>query len=173
MFSNINDHRSIDFVHDQTSRKKKLRFLTVVDNFTRESPGVLVDNRLRSRDVVRYLDILTSVKGMPNKIICDNGPEFICSRFKSWAEMKKIELCYIRPGRPNDNAFIESFNARFREEFLNTNHFEGIEDAQKKADNWIMYYNGERPHGSLSNKTPYEFKRLVRSVYLEEGLEMV
>lgn len=163
-----NDQWSIDFVHDETFKKRKLRFLTVVDNFTREAPGILVDKKLKARDVVRYLDILTEIKGTPRQIICDNGPEFISGHFKEWASSKKIKLNFIRPGKPSDNAFIESFNSRFREEFLNANHFDDVEDAQKKAEDWIIYYNGERPHGSLSNKTPNEFKRLVRGVYMNE-----
>lgn len=71
---------------------------------------------------------------------------------------------FLRPGTPSDNAFIESFNSRFREEFLNLNHFENIDEAQLKADQWRMYYNNERPHGSLGNKTPNEFIKMVRSV---------
>lgn len=163
-----NDHWSIDFVMDRTVKKRKLRMLTIVDNFTRESPGVLVDRQLKSKDVVRFLDILTKVKGKPAKIICDNGPEFISSKFKSWAKDNQIELNFIRPGTPSDNAFIESFNSRFREEFLNLNHFENIEEAQLKADEWRMYYNNERPHGSLGNKTPNEFIKMVRSVTNED-----
>lgn len=163
-----NDQWSIDFVHDQTYKNRKLRFLTVVDNFTRMSPGVLVDRSLKSKDVVRYLEILTSIKGKPRKIICDNGPEFICYKFKNWAERNEVELSFIRRGKPSDNAFIESFNSRFREEFLNTNHFDSVEDAQSKADKWIVYYNRERPHGSLSYKTPLEFKNLVQSVTLKD-----
>ena len=142
-----NDHWSIDFVHDQTSKKRKLRMLTIVDNFTRESPGILVDQNLKSKDVVRFLDILMKVNGKPSKIVCDNGPEFISEHFKMWAKSNEIQLSFIRPGRPSDNAFIESFNSRLREEFLNLNHFDDIEDAQKKADDWRMYYNKERPHG--------------------------
>lgn len=76
-----NDQWSIDFVHYQTFKRKKIRFLTIVDNFTREAPGILVDRSLKSKDVVRYLEILTSVKGKPRKIVCDNGPEFICSKY--------------------------------------------------------------------------------------------
>lgn len=159
-----NDHWSIDFVMDQTTKRRKLRMLTIVDNFTRESPGVWVDRQLKSKDVVSFLDILTRVKGKPSKIICDNGPEFISSHFKNWAQDNEVELNFIRPETPSDNAYIESFNSRFREEFINLNHFEDIEDAQRKADQWRMYYNKERPHGSLGNKTPNEFKRMVRSV---------
>lgn len=159
-----NDYWSIDFVHDETIRRRKLRFLTVVDNFTREAPGILVDQKLKSKDVVRYLDILTDLRGTPRKIICDNGPEFISSHFKQWARDKNIDLNFIRPGKPSDNAYIESFNSRFREEFLNLNYFDCIEDAQSKAEKWIVYYNNERPHGALSNKTPNEFQKMVRDV---------
>ena len=161
---NHNDHWSIDFVMDKTTRRRKLRMLTIVDNFTRESPGVLVDHCLKLKDVVRYLEILTKVKGKPRQIICDNGPEFISNTFKNWAYDNDIELNFIRPGRPSDNAYIESFNSRFREEFLNLNHFENLEEAQKKADDWRIYYNSERPHGSLGNRTPNEFKKMVESV---------
>ncbi len=162
-----NEQWSIDFVHDLTSKNKKLRFLTIIDNFTRESPGILVDKQLKSKDVIRFMKILISIKGKPKQIICDNGPEFISANFKNWALDNQIELNFIRPGTPSDNAFIESFNSRFREEFLNLNHFSDINDAQIKAEDWRMYYNKERPHSSLGNKTPYEFKRKVESVTLK------
>lgn len=149
-----NEIWSFDFVFDKTERGKVLKFLTVVDDFTKKSPGVLVGHSLVSRDVI---DFFNSVKNLPKQLRCDNGSEMTSKEFLDWCG-DKVKVEWIQPGKPVQNAFIESFNGRMRDEFLNETQFFDIVDAQEKVDKWIKYYNEERPHSSLGYKTPSEFE---------------
>jgi len=150
-----NEVWSIDFMHDRLENGRKLKILTVVDDFSKETPGLLVDLTLSGERLVRWFDAL---KILPQRIRCDNGPEFWSKAFLNWAEQKKIEIEFIDPGKPNQNAFIESFNARFRDECLNENIFFDIDHARRLVKEFELFYNRERPHSSLGFKTPKAFR---------------
>lgn len=149
-----NEVWSFDFMFDRTEDKRKLKILTVVDDFTKNSPGLLVDRSITGTDLIHFFE---SMKTLPKRLRCDNGPEMSSKEFLDWA-YNKIEIEFIQPGKPNQNAFIESFNSRLREEHLNEELFMDLEDAKKKIEKWRRHYNEERPHTSLQFKTPKEFE---------------
>lgn len=155
--SRVNECWSMDFVSDQLFTGQKLRALTVVDHFTRQSPAVEVRFQYKATDVVNTLEKAIQVSGTPDCIRIDNGPEFVSKELDLWAYARGVKLDFIRPGKPTDNAFIESFNSRFRQECLNQHWFLSLEDARSKVQAWWKDYNGFRPHSSLGNKTPNEF----------------
>ena len=157
--SKKNECWSMDFVSDQLYDGRRIRVLTLVDNHTRESLALHVDQRVRGRDVVRVLEHVADGRGLPSAIRVDNGPEFISKDLDLWAYWNKVKLDFSRPGKPTDNAFIESFNARFRLECLNEHWFLTLEDAREKIESWRRDYNEHRPHSSLGNMTPAEFAR--------------
>ncbi len=157
--SKKNECWSMDFVSDQLFDGRRIRVLTLVDNHTRESLALHVDQRVRGRDVVRVLEHVTDVHGLPLAIRVDNGPEFISKDLDLWAYWNKVKLDFSRPGKPTDNAFIESFNARFRMECLNEHWFLTLDDARGKIESWRRDYNESRPHSSLGNVPPAEFAR--------------
>lgn len=149
-----NDIWSFDFVFDRTEQGRALKFLTIVDDFSKKSPGILVGYSIGSRDMILHFN---SLLNFPTKLRCDNGPEMTSKEFFDWCE-NKISVEWIEPGKPTQNAYIESFNGKFRDEFLNEMQFFDIVDAQEKVDKWLEYYNQERPHSSLGYKTPIEFE---------------
>lgn len=151
-----NEIWSFDFVFDRFENGRTLKTLTIVDDFTKKSPGLLSDYGIGSEDMITFFETL---KKIPKKLRCDNGPEMSSRRFMDWAFNNKILIEYIEPGKPIQNAFIESFNSRFRDELLNEELFHDLADAKKKIEKWRKYYNEERPHSSLGNKTPVEFER--------------
>jgi len=155
-----NDTWSMDFMSDQLYDGRRIRLLTLVDSHTRESLALHVGRRVRSMDVVRVLERVGDVHGLPTSIRVDNGPEFISKDLDRWAYWNKVKLDFSRPGKPTDNAIIESFNARFRAECLNEHWFLSLEDAREKVEAWRRHYNEDRPHSSLGNRTPSEFARL-------------
>lgn len=152
-----NKRWSMDFVADQLSDGRRFRSLTIVDDCTRESPAIEVDTSLTGKRVTRVLDRLAVTRGLPNAIVVDNGPEFAGSDLDSWCHEKKVQLCFIHPGKPVENAYIESFNGKFRDECLNENWFTSLKDAQEKIEAWRKDYNRNRPHSSLGNLSPEEF----------------
>jgi putative transposase len=152
-----NEHWSMDFMADQLFNGQQFRILTLVDNFSRESLAIRVGQRLSGDDLVRTLEHVTQQRGLPKNIRVDNGPEFISKSLDLWAYWNKVELAFSRPGKPTDNAFIESFNGKFREECLNEHWFLSLADAQQKSDEWRQDYNERRPHSSLGDVPPAEF----------------
>ena len=134
-----------------------------MDNHTRESLALHVATRVRGQDVVRVLEEVVAEHGVPGAIRVDNGPEFISRDLDLWAYWKGVRLDFSRPGKPTDNAFIESFNGRFRMECLNEHWFLSIEDAQQKIDRWRTDYNEQRPHSSLGNVPPAAFAAAQRA----------
>ena len=152
-----NECWSMDFVSDQLFYERRLRILTLVDNHSRESLALHPSQRIRGIDVVEVLEMVTQVNGFPKRIKVDNGPEFISKDLDRWAYWNKVELDFSRPGKPSDNAFIEAFNSRFRQECLNQHWFLSLEDAQEKIETWRIEYNSERPHSALNYQTPDEF----------------
>jgi len=152
-----NESWSMDFMSDALYDGQKIKLLTLVDNYTRESLALEVAWRLGGHGVVASLMEVVQEKGLPKSIRIDNGPEFTSKVLDQWAYLNGVELDFIRPGKPTDNALIESFNGRFREECLNESWFLSLEDAREKVEAWRQFYNRERPHGSLGNLPPLEF----------------
>lgn len=150
-----NEIWSFDFVSDRTDNHRKLKTLTVVDDCTKKSPGMLTEYSITSKAMTEFFD---SLKNLPKKLRCDNGPEMTSEHFLDWAHKRNIELEYIEPGKPIQNAFIESFNSRLRDECLNEHIFHDLSDAKKKIEAWRRYYNNERPHTSIGFKTPNEYE---------------
>lgn len=152
-----NERWSMDFMSDSLASGRPLRLLTIVDQFTRESPWIEVNRSLTSKAVVRVLEQLASSYGLPKAITVDNGPEFTSRVMGEWCDKNEVQLHFIKPGKPIENAFIESFNARVRDECLNQNLFMNIDDARLRIEAWRNQYNQRRPHGSLNQLTPAEF----------------
>jgi putative transposase len=155
-----NEIWSFDFVSDRTEVDRVLKCLTIVDDCSKKSPGILADYSITSKDMTDYFD---SLENLPKKLRCDNGPEMTSRHFLGWAHERGIEIEYIQPGKPIQNAFIESFNSRFRDECLNEELFQDLEDAKKKIEKWRTYYNEKRPHTALDFKTPMQFEEELRT----------
>ena len=149
---------SMDFVADQTGSGHRFRALTIVDVFTRECLAVEPGKKLGGEDVVRVLRALTAKRGAPKRIYCDNGSEFSGRMVDLWAYANKVTLEFSRPGKPTDNAYIESFNGSLRDECLNVHWFEDLTDAKEKMQAWQRDYNESRPHRSLNNLSPLQYK---------------
>ena len=128
-----------------------------MDNFNREALDIDVSFSISGERVVRALKKQIFLRGKPQSIRVDNGPEFISQALDKWAYNNGIDIFFIRPGKPMENAFVESFNGRFRDECLNMHWFSDLRDAQIKIENWRKEYNEERPHSSLGYLTPKEF----------------
>ena len=136
---------------------KRVKGLTVVDVFSKINHALEFDYGLNGFRVIHILENVCDFEGAPKVITVDYGPEFICLALDKWASQKGIKLHFSRPGKPTDNAFIESFNGKVRDEFLNMNWFSNLEDLKVKAQAWREEYNSVRPHSSLNMKTPKEF----------------
>jgi putative transposase len=148
---------SMDFVSDELGWGRRFRVLTLVDHFTRESPALEVGVGMSGRLVTEVLDRVALTYGLPDVIRVDNGPEFTSRALDRWAYENGVRLDFIRPGKPVENAFIESFNASLRKECLNVHWFQTIEEARQMIEQWRKEYNGFRPHSSLDNLTPEEY----------------
>ena len=153
----VNQRWSMDFVSDSLYNGRRFKALTVIDQYTRELLAVEVARSITGHSVSEVLDWLCELRDPPESITVDNGPEFTSAAVDSWAHSKGIVLDFIRPGKPIDNAYIESFNGRLRDECLNEHFFSSLKDAQKKIERWRVDYNNHRPHSGLNNLTPYEF----------------
>lgn len=154
-----NERWSMDFVSDALADGRAFRCFTVVDDMTRECPAIETAHSLPALRIIQVLDRLAVTRGLPKSIVCDNGPEFACHALDVWAHDRRVALQFIRPGKPVENAFIESFNGKFRNECLDAAWFTGITDAQQAIERWRVEYNEERPHSSLGRRTPAEFAR--------------
>ncbi len=150
---------SMDFMHDSTLNSKKLRILNIVDDFTRECVACEVATSISGQYVTRVLDRAIELHGKPTRLLSDNGPEFISHALEEWAFQKGIVLDRIELGKPNQNAFVESFNGRMRDECLNENVFMDVREAKSIIEEWRNDYNLNRPHSSLNYLTPEEFRR--------------
>jgi putative transposase len=154
-----NQRWSMDFVSDCMSCGKVIRMLTLVDDCTRECPVIEVDTSLGGLRVGRVLDRMAIERGLPEAIVVDNGPEFRGRALAAWSEQRGVRLEFIQPGKPVQNAYIESFNGRLRDECLNANWFTSLSDARRKIEAWRRDYNEQRPHSSLNYLSPIEFAR--------------
>ena len=157
-----NEQWSMDFMRDQLAGGRVFRLLTVVDHYTRESPAIEVDLSLPGARVAQVLDRVGGRRGLPRSIRVDNGPEFTGRALDEWAHRRGVKLEFIRPGKPVENAFIESFNGRIRQECLNQHWFLDLDDARRTIEAWRISYNTNRPHSGLGGKTPAEFAKLNR-----------
>lgn len=149
-----NEVWAMDFVHDQLATGSKLRILTVIDTYSRFSPAVVPRFSFRAPDVIEVLDRVCGEVGYPASIRVDQGSEFVSRDLDLWAYMKGVTLDFSRPGTPTDNAFIESFNGKFRAECLNQHWFMSLDDAVGKCETWRRDYNEVRPHSAIGNKPP-------------------
>jgi putative transposase len=152
-----NERWSMDFVHDTLANGRKFRTLNIVDDLTREALAIEVDTSLGGQRVVRVLERLVALRGVPQVIVCDNGPEFVGRAVDGFAYKVGFKLHFIRPGKPVENAYAESFNGKFRDECLNEHWFLDLADARQKIEAWRVDYNEVRPHSSLANATPKEY----------------
>ena len=152
-----NQEWGLDFIHDTMAGGRAIRVLSVVDAFTRECLALEVDTSFASRRVTRVLEEIAAERGVPEAIRCDNGPELTSRHFLAWCMDRQIELRHIQPGKPVQNAQVESFHGRMREECLRVSWFENLFAARRKIAAWRKEYNEERPHSSLGYRTPKEF----------------
>jgi putative transposase len=152
-----NERWSIDFMSDTLADGRTFRTLNVVDDFTREAVVIEVGRSIPSARVARVLERVIQSRGVPRALVLDNGPEFTSRLLDQWAYHRGIELRFIQPGKPVQNAFVESFNGKFRDECLNTNWFVSLADAIRTISIWRVDYNRCRPHSSLGRLTPEEF----------------
>lgn len=159
----INERWSMDFMHDQLADGRRLRLLNIVDDFTRECLSIEVDTSLGGRRVARVLDRLVELRGLPERLVTDNGPEFTSKALDSWAYKKGVKLQFIEPGKPVQNAYVESFNGRVRDECLNEQWFLSIDHAREVLEKWRIDYNTMRPHTALGNMAPEEYVSKMRT----------
>jgi putative transposase len=154
-----NEEWSMDFMSDSLADGRSFRVLNVVDDATREALATVVDTSLPGARVARELQALVGTRGKPRRIVVDNGPEFTSRALDQWAYEAGVALLYIRPGKPIENCFVESFNGKMRDECLNGHWFTSVRDAQRVVELWRLDYNHVRPHSSLGELPPAVFAR--------------
>jgi putative transposase len=153
----INEVWSIDFMSDSLWDGRRIRLLNVIDDFNREVLAIETDTSLPTLRVIRCLTEIGNKRGLPKMIRVDNGPEFISAKLDMWCKENKIQLIFIQPGEPTQNAFIERLNGTFRRDILNAYVFKSINEIREITNEWMYDYNNNIPHTSLKNKTPKEF----------------
>ena len=153
-----NERWSMDFISDALSEGRKFRSLNIVDDFNRECLAAEVDTSITGVRVVRVMERLREQRGLPQILVTDNGPEFAGRALDVWAYEHGVKRHFIEPGKPVQNAFIESFNGKMRDECLNDHWFLSLGEARETIEGWRRDYNEVRPHTSLGNRTPQEFK---------------
>jgi putative transposase len=148
---------SLDFVADTLVSGRRFRILTLLDDFTRECLGLVVDTSLTGLRVARELDRIAELRNYPCMIVSDNGTELTSNAILAWQQEHRVEWHYIAPGKPMQNGFVESFNGRLRDECLNEHLFANLKEARQIIEEWRIDYNTNRPHSSLNGLTPTEF----------------
>jgi len=148
---------AMDFMGDALANGRKIRLLNIVDAYSRECLRIEVDTSLPGARVARVLEELRISRGLPERIMTDNGPEFSGRVMDAWAYAREVKLHFIEPGKPMQNGYIESFNGKFRDECLNENWFVDLPDVRQVTEDYRAHYNEERPHSSLGNLTPMEY----------------
>jgi putative transposase len=166
-----NQQWAIDFVHDRLANGRTIRVLSVVDTFTRECLALEVDTCLPSRRVIRALDHVIALRGKPERIRMDNGSELTSRHFLAWGMEQRIELVHIQPGKPIQNAHVESFNGRLRDECLNPQWFRNLWHARRQIAAWRYEFNHHRPHSSLDYRTPNEFAQACLAARTSSGTQ--
>jgi putative transposase len=159
-----NQRWSMDFVHDTLVDGRRFRILSVVDDYTRESLCLVADTSLPGGRVIRDLQAVIARRGLPAQCVSDNGPEFTSLAMLRWTHGLRVDWRYIDPGKPQQNAFVESFNGRLRDEFLNETLFTSFSQARAELETWRRDYNTERPHSSLGNLTPIAYAARIASI---------
>lgn len=149
---------SLDFVHDQLADGRRIRVLNIVDDYSRTCVGQLVDTSISGVRVARYLDELLTARSVPEAIVMDNGPELTSKAMFFWSQKTGIKLHFIQPGKPTQNALVESFNAGLRDGCLNQHWFRSLGEARQIIEDWRQHYNHERPHSSLGYQAPSVFE---------------
>ena len=157
----VNSCWSVDFMSDVLQHGHRFRTFNVVDDFNREVLGIDINSGITASRVTRFLDQIAAWRGYPQKIRVDNGPEFISAEFAHWAECHRIDIQYIQPGSPYQNAFVERFNRTYREDVLDLYLFKNLDQVRQITDDWILLYNYERPHDGLEDRTPIEVLNAV------------
>jgi putative transposase len=147
----------LDFVADQLADGRRFRALTILDVFTRESLAIEVGQSLKGGDVVGVLNQIRGSRGVPKLLFCDNGSEFTSQSMDLWAYHNRVQIDFSRPGKPTDNAYVESFNGTLRAECLDVHWFANLTEARQIIEAWRREYNESRPHRSLGEQTPHEF----------------
>jgi putative transposase len=165
-----NERWSMDFVTDSIVTGRRFRALVIVDDYSRECPAIEVDTSLGGRRVVQVLEKLSEIRGLPEVITVDNGPEFAGKALDEWAYRHGVKLNFIRPGKPIENAFAESFIGRLRDECLNENWFISLKNARDIIESWRIDYNEGRPHTSLRGLTPKEYVKNSEKTLIAVGL---
>lgn len=156
-----NERWSIDFMSDQLASGRRFRVLNIVDDFSRECVGQLVDTSISGLRLARFLTELGRHRPLPKTLVCDNGSEFTSKAMFFWSQESATKLHFIQPGKPTQNAFVESFNGTFRDGCLNQHWFTDLNDARRTISAWAKHYNEERPHSSLGYITPADYARQV------------
>ncbi len=154
----VNERWSLDFVHDQLANSRRIRVLNIIDDFSRKCVGQLVDTSISGARLARYLDELAMTRSLPTSIVLDNGPELTSKAMFFRAHKAKVKLCFIQPENPTQNAYVESFNGRFRDGCLNQHWFSSLNDARQILSDWRTHYNNVRPHSSLGYRAPTVFE---------------
>jgi len=165
-----NERWSMDFVTDSVVTGRRFRALVIVDDYSRECPAIEVDTSLGGRRVVQVLERLSETRGLPEVITIDNGPEFAGKVLDEWAYCRGVKLNFIRPGKPIENAYAESFIGRLRDECLNENWFISLKNARDIIESWRIDYNEGRPHTSLGGLTPKEYVENSEKTLIAVGL---
>jgi putative transposase len=153
---------AMDFIHDRLASGRQFKALTMIDVVSKESPVIEVDTSINGARVCQILDRVFESRSLPETLMIDNGPEFSGQALDTWAYKNNVKLQFIQPGKPVQNAFIESFNGRFRDECLNENWFLTLAEAKVLIEAWRKDYNENRPHSSLNNLTPLEFIQQIQ-----------
>ncbi|ALT79940.1 transposase [Paucibacter sp. KCTC 42545] len=159
----VNEVWSMDFVSDSLANGRRIKCLTVADDFTHECVDIAVDYGISGQYVTRLLDRAAIFRGYPAAVRTDNGPEFTCRAFIAWAQAHDVRHILIQPGRPMQNGYIESFNGKFRDECLNEHWFQTLPQARSEIAIWRQDYNEVRPHSSLGRIPPAEFAQRHRT----------
>ena len=154
---------SMDFMADQFVDGRRFRIFTVVDHFDRSCPALHASRSIKAEQVIEALEKAGARSGLPKAITVDNGPEFAGKVLDAWAYRRGVHLDFIRPGKPTENGFIESFNGRLRDALLNTELFFDLAEAREKLESWRQDYNPLRPHSSLGYRSPAEFARRAKT----------
>ena len=158
----VNECWSIDFVHDQLSNGRRFRVLNIIDNFSRECVGQIVAISITGRCVADYLsELIDKRDAKPASLVCDNGTEFRCKAMFHWSRDQQVALDFIEPGKPTQNAFVESFNGKFRDGCLDQSLFRSIKEAREAIEDWRIDYNEVRPHSALGYQPPSVFAETV------------
>ncbi|MCG1026185.1 MULTISPECIES: IS3 family transposase [Dehalobacter] len=161
--SRSNQIWAMDFVSESLASGRRFRCLNIIDLYTRECIRIVVDSSINGARVAKTLDMLKELRGLPETIITDNGSEFTSKAMSIWTGANNVNIAFIRPGKPMENGFIESFNGKFRDECLNEQWFTSLNDARVKIEAWREEYNERRPHSSLGMRSPREFAQATEN----------